>query len=304
MVYNKRNGLPWHGLGEAFDGVMDSETALVKSGLLWSVKLEPMKLVEDGAEVEGAYCVVRQTDRKQLGVVGRRYAPVQNAEAFRFTDALIGEGATYETAGSLKGGRRVWLLAHLPEDVKVAGDDIRAYVVFSNSHDGTTSVKVAITPIRVVCQNTLSYGLRTAKRVWSTPHVGRIHDRMAEARKTLGLTRSYMQALKEEGERLAVARLDFEKAVRQLVPITDDDGDQAKRTKEMIREDLYLRGRAEDLENVKGTAWGFLQAVCEHVTHMEPIRKTDTWKERRWERLIDGDKMLQQARSIAVAAAN
>jgi phage/plasmid-like protein (TIGR03299 family) len=304
MVYNSQNGLPWHGLGEAFDGVMDSETALVRSGLMWSVALEEMVLAKDGQRFELGYCIVRQSDRKQLGMVGKRYSPVQNAEAFRWTDGLIGEGATYETAGSLKGGRRVWLLAHLPEDIKIAGDDTKAYVVFSNSHDGSTAVKVAVTPIRVVCQNTLTWGMRAAKRVWSTPHVGRIHDRMNEARRALGLTRQYMAALKEEGEKLATVKMAFDKAVALLVPHVKDDGDQAKRNKDLLRQDLALRYKADDLSNFQGTAWGFLQSVADHVAHSEPVRETKTWHERRWEKIIDGDKLLQEAREIAVSAAN
>ena len=102
-----------------------------------------------------------------MGVVSDRYRIVQNEEAFQFTDDLLGEGVTYETAGSLQGGKKVWMLAKLPEKYIIAGDEVTPYLVFFHSHDGSSGVKVAMTPVRVVCQNTLNLALGTAKRIWT-----------------------------------------------------------------------------------------------------------------------------------------
>ena len=115
-------------------------------------------------EIPGFYATVRQDTREVLGIVGERYRLVQNHEAFTFIDQLLGSSINFETAGSLHGGRRVWVLATLPDHVEVGGDDVRPYVLLMNSHDGSTAVVAATTPIRVVCQNTLNWGLATRGR--------------------------------------------------------------------------------------------------------------------------------------------
>ena len=101
---------------------------------------------------------------------GQVQSVVQNTEAFAFTDALLGEGVQYETAGSLMGGRKVWLLARLPREFIIAGERISPYLVFSNTHDGSGAVRVAVTPIRVCCNNTLNLALATAQRSLDSPH--------------------------------------------------------------------------------------------------------------------------------------
>ena len=122
-----------------------------------------------------------------LGVVSDRYRIVQNEEAFQFTDDLLGEGVTYETAGSLQGGKKVWMLARLPRKYLIAGDQVVPYLVIFNSHDGSSGVKVAMTPIRVVCQNTLNLALNTAKRSWTARHTENVLLRVQDARETLQL---------------------------------------------------------------------------------------------------------------------
>ena len=154
---------PWHGLGTKVMEAPTSKEALNLSGLDWKVEQEKI-YTENGNVVTGFKANVRDTDKKVLGVVTDRYKVVQNEEAFAFTDELLGEGVRYETAGSLQGGRKVWLLAHLPHEYIIAGERISPYLVFSNTHDGSGAIRVAITPIRVVCQNTLNLALNTAKR--------------------------------------------------------------------------------------------------------------------------------------------
>ena len=107
-----------------------------------------------GTGFRGFKANVRDTDQQILGVVTDRYKVVQNEDAFAFTDQLLGEGVSYETAGSLQNGRRIWMLAKLPQRYIISGDEIEPYLVFMNAHDGTGAIKAAMTPIRVVCQNT------------------------------------------------------------------------------------------------------------------------------------------------------
>ena len=149
---------PWHGLGTLVMEAPASADALVWAGLDWRVIQKEVR-TEDGDWIAGYKANVRSTDGSVLGIVSDRYKVVQNEDAFRFTDELLGEGVTYETAGSLQYGRKVWMLARMPQRYIIAGDEIEPYLVIMNSHDGSSGVKVAMTPIRVVCQNTLNLAL-------------------------------------------------------------------------------------------------------------------------------------------------
>lgn len=190
MFYTREK--PWHGLGTRVEEAPSSEDALILAGLDWRVSQRPI-MTEDGLEVPGFKVNLRENDRKILGVVTDRYKVVQNEEAFAFTDELLGEGVRYETAGSLQNGKRVWLLARLPDDFVVSGDAIAPYLVFMNSFDGTGAIKVAMTPVRVVCQNTLNLALSTASRTWSAKHTGDISGKMDDARNTLIYAGRYME---------------------------------------------------------------------------------------------------------------
>ena len=177
---------PWHGLGRIIMDAPASREALELAGLDW--QLESRNIYSGtGAMIPGYRANVRSTDDAVLGVVSDRYRIVQNEEAFQFTDDLLGEGVTYETAGSLQGGKKVWMLARLPRKYLIAGDQVEPYLVIFNSHDGSSGVKVAMTPIRVVCQNTLNLALNTAKRSWTARHTENVLLRVQDARETLQL---------------------------------------------------------------------------------------------------------------------
>ena len=132
---------PWHGLGTKVQEAPTSKDALILAGLDWHVVQEPVYTGQNEL-VQGYKANVRDSDRKVLGVVTDRYKIVQNEEAFSFTDALLGKGVRYETAGSLQGGKSVWLLAHLPHEYIISGERISPYLLFSNTHDGSGAVKV------------------------------------------------------------------------------------------------------------------------------------------------------------------
>ena len=163
---------PWHGLGTIVAEAPTSKDALHLAGLDWNVVQSP--IFAGGERIEGYKANVRDSDKQILGVVTDRYKVIQNTEAFAFTDKLLGAGVRYETAGSLQNGRKVWLLATLPKEFIIAGERISPYLVFSNTHDGSGAVRVAITPIRVCCNNTLNLALATAQRSFSMIHTGDI----------------------------------------------------------------------------------------------------------------------------------
>ena len=210
--------VPWHGLGKVLDYAPDSEQALIQAGLLWGVEKRELYL-GNSQRVPDTFANVRMTDNSILGVVGKDYKIIQNREAFMWTDALMGEGAVYETAGSLREGRRVWLCAKLPQPIDLVGDQVDMYLLFTNSHDGSSAIRVAITPIRVVCQNTLTYGLKAARRTWSIRHTSGAKDRLNQAAMALKMTYRFGDAMRIDAERLVAKRVTLEEYVDKLIPL-------------------------------------------------------------------------------------
>lgn len=296
---------PWHGMGIKVEDSPTSEDAIRLAGLDWKVEQKEMFLA-DGTKIPDAYANVRDKDNRVLGVVGNRYSIVQNSEAFSFTDSLIGEGCKYETAGSLRDGKQIWLLAHLPEAIQIAGDDVMPYLCFTNTHDGTGSVKVFTTGIRVVCNNTLNQALSNAKRTWSVRHTGSIETKLAVATETLNLANNYMAELKKECEELALKPVDKDKVIEFIKFVVPEEDDMSQRQKTNIRDirnDIWYRYTyAPDLRDRGQNCLRFLNAVSDTVSHKEPTRRTANYDENHFISLISGDKMLDKAYQICKAA--
>ena len=297
---------PWHGLGVCVENAVSSEKALKVSGLDWSV-VQNSIITEESVPIPGYKANIRNTDNKILGVVSDRYKVVQNAEAFAFTDALLGDGVTYETAGSLQDGRKIWLLAKLPKKYTIGGEQIEPYLVFSNSHDGSGAIKVAMTPVRVVCQNTLNLALSTAKRVWSAAHVGEISEKMYQARNTLLLAEKYMVELGDEFSRLSKVTLTDRKVmeyIEMLLPMDENPSAARRRNIDRIREDLKIRYfKAPDLEQVGNNAYRFMCAVSDFATHAKPLRETRNYRENVLGKTIEGNPLIDKAYDIVLSAA-
>lgn len=296
---------PWHGLGTRVWDALDSGEALEKAGLDWKVIQKPI-YTGDSHLVKGYKANVRDRDNRVLGVVTDRYKVVQNEEAFAFTDALLGMGVRYETAGSLQDGRRTWILAKLPEEYIITGDQISPYLVFVNSHDGSGAIKAALTPIRVVCQNTLNLALKTAKRSWSAIHTGNICSKMKEAEESLSLAKKYMASLGKEIEDLQRKRL-TDKQIREfieiLIPEEPGAAEQQKKNVRKLREDMAGRYfDAPDLKHVGKNAYRFVNAVSDFATHARPLRKTANYKENLFARTMDGNPLIDKAYQMVKAA--
>ena len=217
MMYTREK--PWHGTGVMVQEAPTSHEALRLAGLDWTVDSRPVydELIR---EIPGYKANVRSSDNKTLGIVTDRYKIVQNTDAFEFTDNLIGGDVHYETAGSLQGGKRIWLLAKLPSKI-IVGDEVEPYLCFTNSHDGTGAIRACMTPVRVVCNNTLNLALATAKRQWSTKHVGDIEAKMAEARSVLEFSEEYMAAMNLHAEKLAATKVstaDVQEVLNEMFP--------------------------------------------------------------------------------------
>lgn len=297
---------PWHGLGVVVQEAPTSEAALRLAGLDWNVVQEPV-YTSFREKIEGFKANVRDSDRKVLGVVSDRYKVVQNMEAFRFTDELLGHGVRYETAGSLSGGKRVWLLARLPQEYIMAGERISPYLVFSNTHDGSGSVKVAVTPVRVVCNNTLNLALDTAQRSFCMMHTGNIADKIREARETLFMAESYMEQLGAEFEQLRkqkVTDAQVEEYIRLLLPMEKNPTKIQEKNILRLREGMKERYYgAPDLKKVGNNAYRFINAVSDFATHADPLRKTANYKENLLGRTIDGNPLIDRAYQLVKRAA-
>jgi phage/plasmid-like protein (TIGR03299 family) len=217
-----------------------------------------------------------------LGVVSDEYEVVENIDAFRFLDALIGSEMHFETAGSLWGGRRVWCLARLPEYVELGGDLSATYIYVANSHDGSMAVTAAVTPIRIVCANTLGAALRLAEhgvgaqRTFRFRHTGNLQAKFVEARKVLGMTIDYQKQFKALADRLAlepISALSLERSVlRHLWTVDEEMGQVARANRERAIESVFAifrgRGSAGDTSgNSPGTKWVAFNAIAEHLDY-------------------------------------
>ncbi len=296
---------PWHGLGVKVEESPTSKDALRLAGLDWSVEQRPIQTV-DGVPLNGFKANIRSTDKKVLGVVTDKYKIVQNDEAFAFTDALLGEGVTYETAGSLQEGRKVWLLAKLPHKYLIFGDEVTPYLVFSNSHDGSGAIKAAMTPIRVVCNNTLNLALAEAKRCWSTIHAGNLSGKLQDAKQTLIHADAYMQGLAKAFEDLRRVKLTDRKVMGYidiLLPELDDPSPQQMKNITRLRDDLKARYfDAPDLKGVGKNGYRFINAVSDFATHAKPIRMTKNYQENLFGRTMEGNAWIDKAYGMLCAA--
>lgn len=288
---------PWHGLGTVVAEAPSSEDALRLAGLDWKVEQKP--LFTSKGIVEGYKANIRDTDGQVLGVVSERYKIIQNTEAFAFTDELLGEGVRYETAGSLQNGKKIWLLARMPREFIISGERISPYLVFSNTHDGSGAVRVAVTPVRVVCNNTLNLALQTASRSFSMIHTGDVKGKVTEARETLFMAETYMENLGKEIENLRRQKMSDHQVreyIEMLLPLEKDASGLTEKNINRLRNDLAARYYdAPDLKEVGKSAYRFINAVSDFATHAEPIRRTRNYQENLFMKTFEGNPMIDKA---------
>ena len=297
MMYVREK--PWHGLGTKVDEAPTSAEALELAGLNWKVEQTPV-YTADGTLIPNYKANVRNTDNSVLGIVTDRYQIVQNEEAFEFTDSIVGETENgvvkYETAGSLNHGKKIWLLAKMPTQ-KVLDDEVEPYMCFTNSHDGSGAIRICMTPIRVVCQNTLNMALSQAKRSWSTKHVGDIESKLEEAKMCLELADEYMYNLGIEAEKLAntaLRREQIDEILNEMFPVDDLTSERKKSNIQQIKDEFYIAYFMPDIEKFIGTAWGAINAMSDCVTHTAPKRNTTDFYKNRWGKVMEGHPMIDQ----------
>lgn len=294
----------WHGQGIILDNPPTAEDAIVAAGLDWEVIPKPV-YGSDRKKIPGYVANTRSSDKSVLGIVTERYSIVQNKEAFSFVDGLLDEGLKYESAGSLRGGKQVWLLAQMPQ-TKILDDDLAPYICFTNTHDGTGSIRVCMTPVRVVCNNTLNLALNTAKRGWSTRHIGNMEGKLAEARETLGLTQYYIENLQQEAQILADQKMsdaDLEGMLDLVYDVKDTDSTRKKNRVDSLKQQIFTCYSAPDIKQYVGTAYGVMMAITDFADHAEPARQTTNFEENRWAQIIVGHPFVDDMYKRIKAAA-
>lgn len=267
MMYNRERGLPWHGLGEAVQGAATAKEAIVAAGLDWEVELRKVYTTNEKGNkilIPGNFAVVRDSDESVLGMVKSRYTPFQNREAFAFADNLVdSDEAKYDTAGSLRGGKVVFLSMEVPDHIMVGGEDAHnMYILLRTSHDGTKAIGVYVTMIRAVCMNTVTLAVNTAKYSWSMPHVSTLQGKLQEARDTLELSFSYADEFTKMAEQLMRTKLTDDAAVNVLTEVLP----VRPKTEEKIDEIMNCL-RTSDRNGYHGTGWGLVNALTEYHQH-------------------------------------
>lgn len=306
---------PWHGLGTELENPATSAEAIQAAGLDWKVSCGNIVVTEtdgnsvgDEILVPNHFCTVRMDNRTPLGIVGRLYTPVQNAEAFAFFDAVVGEKrAIYHVAGALGKGETVWILAKLPDSIRITGTDdiVDKYLLLTNKHDGTMSLRMFFTPIRVVCQNTLSAALSVRKvgEGITLRHFPDIHKKAELARKTLGIALEYYKNLGEAFNELARHEINdqwLDEYIEDVMPAPEEK--EASSRLLNIREGMKSRFESptNSIPGIKGTSWAAYNAVTEYVDHIRKVPKMDVDKSRRLESIWLGSGAQIKERALSV----
>ena len=284
------NEVPWHGLGKVVPGRMTTIEALDLAELAdWDVQKQEIFLA-DGTKIPDRWATVRMKDMHPLGVVGKDYRVIQNEQMFSFIDDLTNDtsGGKWETAGSLWGGRKIWGLVKVPFIATIGGDSVDNYLLVTGSHDGSTAFTVAWTPVRVVCQNTLTAALgQTSGRMYRR-HVGEMTGLVGDAREVLGIIEQQCLSMAAVAEQLG----NWNPTETQVTQVLDKLwGDESHpKAKERVRE-LAQCGAGQDPTNpING--WGLYNGITEYVDHHTPLRDMgDNNKyaaDRRFERVLTG----------------
>lgn len=275
---------PWHGLGSVIQSAPTISEGISLAGLAWDVLTRPVYQQvkdEDGNTSyyslgEWAQEFYRSTDGRTLGIVGPRTYPLQNREAFDFFQPFVEAGeCSLETAGSLCSGQKVWVMAKIqrPNAEIVPGDSVAKFVLLSNSHDGTTAVRVGFTPIRVVCANTLAmaHGDKASKLI-RVRHSKDVKKNVEKIRETMNLADEEFEATAEQYRALAnhnINSADLRKYLKIVFKMEEDESKIATRSKNILSEleGLFETGHGNDNPAVRGTWWAAYNGVTQYLSY-------------------------------------
>ena len=286
---------PWHGLGQIVEGYPTSKQALQLAGLDFEVmKLPNIHRIADGTETisETSFFTYRADNGAILGdKVGADYKIVQNVNAFAFFDSIVGgDGIMYETAGALGKGERIFITAKLPDYIKVGNDDlIEKHIFLTTAHDGSSSITAAFTPVRIVCQNTLSMALNNCSNVVKIRHTENAEQNLKEAHKIMGISNKLSEQL--DGIFNNWAKLPItDKQVMQLIQqamspskevldnIRKGTGDTLSTVFKNICDNAFVYAMSsptQQTETTKGTLFGAFNAVTGYFQNVRQYKEQE-----------------------------
>ncbi len=267
--------VPWHQLGRRVDKPATAAEAMEAANLDYTVVKKPLKAIIHNrhfADVPNAFATVRTDTNVVLGVVGSRYEPVQNRDAFGFFDPLVDrDEAIYHTAGVLGRGEKIWLLAKLPDHIRVGkkADPIEKFVLLYNSHDGSSHIRVKMTPVRVVCNNTLTTALQGSEAEVRIKHTASAGDKLQEAHKVLELTNQLYRELDYIFNRMALRKVSGQQLVEYCKTLVPDnpEAESNTRTENIRNHILQLHDDTPEAAMHKGSLFGAFNAVTEFTDH-------------------------------------
>jgi len=268
-------GSPWAGIGKSVHGAVNVQDAMVRGGLDWDVKKEPLFLA-DGTEVD-ARAVVREDTNAVLGTVSKKWTPYQNSEAFQWFEPFVeANELSFSTVGCCRGGRITWIMAQLnrPNSVVAQGDEVAKYLLMSNSHDGTRAVRVGFTPIRVVCANTLHASHKAAgSRLLRVNHSQHVKQNVDSIREIISVANQDFEATATQYRFLASRQIkssDLKKYCKIVLgKETVADDELSTRTKNQIEAitRLFDEGRGNDNPYIAGSWWAAYNGVTEWLSY-------------------------------------
>jgi len=293
VAFALRGAPAWHNLANRIfsqDEDVSTQLMLDEAKLSnWNVRLSPVAdhIPQDWNDTSDSQYVIRtnpfNAETDVLSVVGSRYKVVQNEELFAFADNILDSDSrcAWESAGSLKNGKVVFGSLTVPREMVLdpqgANDTTKLYLIVFTSHDGSVAVQAAITPVRVVCQNTLNLAMRNAKQSFKIRHTQSAEGKIQIARETLGLTFGYFDEFEKQAKELfsqEITDKQFYDIVRAIYPKPADDASKLAKTKwdnkVILLDDLYFNSPTN--ANIKGTKWGAFNALTERLDYFRSVR--------------------------------
>jgi phage/plasmid-like protein (TIGR03299 family) len=288
ISFAARGEKAWHGLGQYVSEAMTSEQAIELGGLDYTVEKRPLYApgwAGTMVEVDGHYGNVRTDTNEVLGVVKGRYQIVQNKDAFGFFDSIIDQGeAIFETAGALGKGERIFVTAKLPDDMLVRGEKVEKYIMLTNSHDGTSTIIAGFTPIRVVCNNTLTAALKNLDNKISISHTASAESKLKQASRVMGIASKYMDEVNMTFESMTTRKLSdlemkyfIESVMKGNVKEESSDKEASTRMKNLVDQvySFTISHPTQTTEAAYRTLWGAYNGISGYYNFLKDYKSAD-----------------------------
>lgn len=303
--FASKKEVAWHGLGKIVDA-MTSEEAIKLGGLDFEVekrkiyyhdnkhisfdnaknyntisriKLKDSNIYKQEFIISDKFVTVRNDTNQYLGIVGAKYNVIQNWEAFDFMDSIIGKFASYETVGALGNGEIIFITAKVTEELVINKDLIDKYLLLTMSHDGTSSIQVMFTPIRVVCNNTLTAATRGNKTKVSIMHTKNAKTKLELSKKILGIVDQNTLAYQEAFGILAKKQVDDDTAYdiieTALGLVRDSKQTLSSKGENLLNKAITYYHEGIGQENIIGTAWGVYNGITGYFQNVKEYRTND-----------------------------